>query len=154
MSMMRMAVLEVLRRKVSFVLAMMAVAVAVGAMLCTSAALKVYDLRAEKLLSEKEAELNKRLKTLEDEMRKATLKLSFNLVILPAADPKAMLGAIAEHRITMILAIPTLLRMLLDHPDAAGADLSSLRAVVYAAAPAAPALVRRSSNLRCARCAM
>jgi len=66
------------------------------------------------------------------------------LVILPAADPKAMLGAIAEHRVTMILVIPTLLRMLLDHPDAAEADLSTLRAVVYAAAPAAPALVRRS----------
>ncbi|MFQ5415874.1 MAG: class I adenylate-forming enzyme family protein [Myxococcota bacterium] len=66
------------------------------------------------------------------------------LVILPAADPKAMLGAIAEHRATMILVIPTLLRMLLDHPDASDADLSSLRAVVYAAAPAAPALVRRS----------
>ncbi|MEN8161303.1 MAG: AMP-binding protein [Myxococcota bacterium] len=66
------------------------------------------------------------------------------LVILPAADPKAMLGAIEEHRVTMILAIPTLLRMLLDHPDAGDADLSSLRAVVYAAAPAAPALVRRS----------
>lgn len=64
------------------------------------------------------------------------------LVILPAADPKAMLGAIAEHEITIILAIPTLLRMLLDHPDAAQADLSSLRAVVYAAAPTAPALVR------------
>lgn len=66
------------------------------------------------------------------------------LVILPAADPKTMLGAIAEHGVTMILVIPTLLRMLLDHPDAANADLSSLRAVVYAAAPAAPALVRRS----------
>jgi fatty-acyl-CoA synthase len=66
------------------------------------------------------------------------------LVILPAPDPKTVLGAIAEHRVTMILAIPTLLRMLLDHPDAADADLSSLRAVVYAAAPAAPALVRRS----------
>jgi acyl-CoA synthetase (AMP-forming)/AMP-acid ligase II len=66
------------------------------------------------------------------------------LVILPAADPKAMLGAIAGHRVTMILVIPTLLRMLLDHPDAVDADLSSLRAVVYAAAPAAPALVRRS----------
>ena len=60
------------------------------------------------------------------------------LVIQPAADPKAMLGAIAEHKITMILAIPTLLRMLLDHPDAAQADLSSLRIVVYAAAPTAP----------------
>lgn len=66
------------------------------------------------------------------------------LVILPGPDPKAMLGAIAEHRVTMILVIPTLLRMLLDHPDAVDADISSLRAVVYAAAPAAPALVRRS----------
>jgi acyl-CoA synthetase (AMP-forming)/AMP-acid ligase II len=66
------------------------------------------------------------------------------LVILPDPDPKAMLGAIAEHRITMLLVIPTLLRMLLDHPDAEAADLSSLRVVLYAAAPTAPALARRS----------
>ncbi|MCC6848035.1 MAG: AMP-binding protein [Deltaproteobacteria bacterium] len=66
------------------------------------------------------------------------------LVILPGPDPKAVLDAIAKHRISMILVIPTLLRMLLDHPQAEGTDLSSLRAVVYAAAPAAPALVRRS----------
>jgi acyl-CoA synthetase (AMP-forming)/AMP-acid ligase II len=66
------------------------------------------------------------------------------LVILPVADPTTMLAAIAEDGVTMILVIPTLLRMLLDHPDAASADLSSLRAVLYAAAPAAPALVRRS----------
>ncbi len=66
------------------------------------------------------------------------------LVILPGPDPKAMLEAIAEHGVTIMLAIPTLLRIFLDHPDAADSDLSSLRAVVYAAAPAAPALVRRS----------
>ena len=66
------------------------------------------------------------------------------LVILPGPDAEAMLDAIAEHRVTMILVIPTLLRMLLDHRDAVVTDLSSLRAVVYAAAPAAPALVRRS----------
>lgn len=66
------------------------------------------------------------------------------LIILPEADPKRMLEAIAEHRVSVVLVIPTLLRMLLDHEDAAKADLSSLRAVVYAAAPAAPALVRRS----------
>ncbi|MFQ5458756.1 MAG: class I adenylate-forming enzyme family protein, partial [Myxococcota bacterium] len=64
------------------------------------------------------------------------------LVILPGPDPKAMLGAIARERITILCAIPTLLRMLLDHPDAKNADLSSLRVVLYAAAPAAPSLVR------------
>lgn len=66
------------------------------------------------------------------------------LVILPGPDPKIMLGAIVEERITILLVIPTLLRMLLDHPDAANADLSSLRVVLYAAAPAAPSLVRRA----------
>jgi acyl-CoA synthetase (AMP-forming)/AMP-acid ligase II len=66
------------------------------------------------------------------------------LVIIPGPDPKAMLRAIVAHRITILLVIPTLLRMLLDHPDAADADLSSLRVVLYAAAPAAPSLVRRA----------
>jgi acyl-CoA synthetase (AMP-forming)/AMP-acid ligase II len=66
------------------------------------------------------------------------------LVILPGPDPKGMLAAIAEHRITMLLLIPTLLRTLLDHPDAESTDLSSLRVVLYAAAPAAPSLVRRA----------
>jgi acyl-CoA synthetase (AMP-forming)/AMP-acid ligase II len=66
------------------------------------------------------------------------------LVILPGPDPQATIQAIAEQRITLLLVIPTLLRMLLDHPDAAAADLSSLRVVLYAAAPAAPSLVRRA----------
>jgi hypothetical protein len=84
MSITRMALREIARRKASFIVAIAAVAVAVATMLCTSASLKVYDLRAEELLKEKEVEQAKRLKMLEDEMRKATLKLSFNLVILPA----------------------------------------------------------------------
>ncbi len=68
------------------------------------------------------------------------------LVILPEADPASVLHAIDEHKITMMLVVPTLLRMLLDHPDAAGADLRSLRAVVYAASPAAPSLVERAGK--------
>jgi acyl-CoA synthetase (AMP-forming)/AMP-acid ligase II len=44
----------------------------------------------------------------------------------------------------MMLIVPTVLRMLLDHPDAQDVDLSSLRAVVYAASPAAPSLVERA----------
>ncbi len=66
------------------------------------------------------------------------------LVILPEADPEAILGAIEEHKVTMMLAVPTLLRILLDHPDADTRDLSSLRTVVYAASPAAPSLVKRA----------
>jgi fatty-acyl-CoA synthase len=66
------------------------------------------------------------------------------LVILPEAAPGVVLAAIAEHRISMMLIVPTVLRMLLDHPDAAGTELDSLRAVVYAASPAAPSLVERA----------
>ncbi len=68
------------------------------------------------------------------------------LVILPEADPSAVLHAIETHKITMMLMVPTLLRMLLDHPGAVAADLTSLRAVVYAASPAAPSLVKRANK--------
>lgn len=69
------------------------------------------------------------------------------LVILPEADPAAILQSIDEHKITMMLVVPTLLRMLLDHPDAPNTRLDSLRAVVYAASPAAPSLVERAGKL-------
>lgn len=83
MSIMQMAIYEILRRKTTFVLATIAVAVAVGTMLSVYAALETYGIRSNELLARKEAELNERLKVLQDEMRKATLKLSFNLAILP-----------------------------------------------------------------------
>ncbi|MDP6376195.1 MAG: AMP-binding protein [Pseudomonadales bacterium] len=68
------------------------------------------------------------------------------LVILPEADPAAILETIDEQNITMMLVVPTLLRMLLDHEDAVKRDLGSLRAVVYAASPAAPSLVERACD--------
>ncbi|MCB1709450.1 MAG: AMP-binding protein [Halioglobus sp.] len=67
-----------------------------------------------------------------------------SLVILPEAAPEAVLATIEQYRISMMLMVPTVLRMLLDHPGAPGTDLNSLRAVVYAASPAAPSLVERA----------
>ncbi len=67
-------------------------------------------------------------------------------VILPAPDPLASFAAIAEHRVTHILAIPTLLQMFLDHPEIDNHDLSSLRFICYAAAPASSGLVRAASQ--------
>lgn len=66
------------------------------------------------------------------------------LVILRDAAPAAVLDAIATHRVTFMLGVPTVLRVLLDDPATASADLSSLRTIVYAAAPAAPTLVERA----------
>ncbi|NLF68693.1 MAG: FtsX-like permease family protein [Candidatus Anammoximicrobium sp.] len=83
MSIIHMALREILRRQTTFLLATLAVAVAVGTMLTAQAALQIYDLRSDALLAQKETELQERLNVLQDEMRKATLKLSFNMAILP-----------------------------------------------------------------------
>ena len=69
------------------------------------------------------------------------------LVILPEATPAAILHSIDEHKITMMLTVPTSLRMMLDYPDASETNFDSLRAIVYAASPAAPSLVRRAGKM-------
>lgn len=66
------------------------------------------------------------------------------LVILRDASPNAILEAIATHRITFMVSVPTALRMLLDDPAIGETDLNCLKTVVYAAAPAAPSLVERA----------
>jgi len=65
-------------------------------------------------------------------------------VILQAPDPVQTFTAIERHRVTHLLAIPTLLQMFLGHPEIDRHDLSSLRFICYAAAPASSALVRRA----------
>lgn len=66
------------------------------------------------------------------------------VVILPAPNPAQTFAAIAAHRVTHILAIPTLLQLLLTHPEIDRHDLSSLRFICYAAAPASAGLVRQA----------
>jgi long-chain acyl-CoA synthetase len=64
-------------------------------------------------------------------------------VVLPRFDPAAVLAAIERERVTHAVFVPTMLAMLLDHPDFGAADLSSLRHIQYAASPIAPELQRR-----------
>ena len=65
-------------------------------------------------------------------------------VILQAPDPVQTFAAIEEHRVTHLLAIPTLLQVFLAHPEIDRHDLRSLRFICYAAAPASAPLVRRA----------
>ena len=58
-------------------------------------------------------------------------------------DPAAVLEVIERERLEDLGGIPTQVIMLLDHPDRARRDLSSLRSVLVGGAPAAPALIRR-----------
>jgi fatty-acyl-CoA synthase len=55
------------------------------------------------------------------------VNLGGSVVLLPKFDAGEVLAAIGRDRITTILANPTHFRMLLDHPDAATTDFSSLR---------------------------
>jgi fatty-acyl-CoA synthase len=64
-------------------------------------------------------------------------------VLVPGFDPGLVLELIEACRGTITLAVPTMLIALLDHPDVATRDLSSLQTVMSGAAPVPAALVRR-----------
>ncbi len=83
MRVLALALREIGHRKLNFTLGAIAAAIAVASVLIGSAMLKVYQLRSDQVLIRKEQELNETMRVLRDEMRKATLKLSFNLAILP-----------------------------------------------------------------------
>lgn len=59
-------------------------------------------------------------------------------------DPAAILADIELHRITATHMAPTLIQGLLDSPDVGARDLSSLRTLLYSAAPMSPALLSRA----------
>jgi long-chain acyl-CoA synthetase len=66
------------------------------------------------------------------------------MVLLPKFDPSRWLSLVERHRVTQTFVVPTMLRRILDHPDFAGTDLSSLRSLSYGAAAAPVELVRRA----------
>ncbi|MFT4084461.1 MAG: long-chain fatty acid--CoA ligase [Nocardioides sp.] len=58
-----------------------------------------------------------------------------SIVVLRRPDVGEFLAAIGRHRVTHTFLPPTLIYMVLDHPDLTRADLSSLRCFWYGAAP-------------------
>jgi fatty-acyl-CoA synthase len=68
-------------------------------------------------------------------------------VILPGFDPGLMLEAFETYRGTHTLVVPTMLIALLDHPDLAKRDLSSLQTILSGAASVPAALVRKTTKL-------
>ena len=65
-------------------------------------------------------------------------------VILPAFDPAAVLKVIAQEQVGIALLVPTMIQMIIDHPDAASADLDALRRIVYGASPISESLLDRA----------
>ncbi len=75
-----------------------------------------------------------------------TLMAGGSMVVLPRFEPGEVLRAVERHRITATMLVPSMLYALLDHPDAATADLSSLETVYYGASAINP--VRLAEAIR------
>ncbi len=65
------------------------------------------------------------------------------LVMMHHFDAGQALALIESERLTMFGGVPTIAMQILDHPDFATFDTSSVRSVSYGGAPAPPELVRR-----------
>jgi len=74
----------------------------------------------------------------------STLARGGRVVLSRGFDPARFCADVAAHRIGATWLVPTMLYRLLDHPGLDGADLSSLHALIYAAAPAAPARIAQA----------
>ncbi|MGF7158741.1 acyl-CoA synthetase (AMP-forming)/AMP-acid ligase II [Rhodoligotrophos appendicifer] len=68
-------------------------------------------------------------------------------VVLPRADPLLIMQAIDRHRITHLYLPPTVLYMMLAHPEVRRYDYSSLKYFVLAAAPIAPEKLREAMDV-------
>jgi len=62
-------------------------------------------------------------------------------VMLRKFDPAELLRLVEAERVTLVLGVPTIFNALVNHPDHATRDLSSLRQAMIGGAPASPTLV-------------
>jgi acyl-CoA synthetase (AMP-forming)/AMP-acid ligase II len=62
--------------------------------------------------------------------------------LIPRAEPEAVMQSIQRHGITTLFLPPTVIYMMLSHPDLDAFDFSSLQNFIYAAAPMSEAKLR------------
>lgn len=74
----------------------------------------------------------------------ATVLVGGSHVFLSTFSPVGTLSAIATHQVTDVMLVPAMIQMLIDHPEIGKHDLSSLRRVLYGAAPIPQALLERA----------
>ena len=68
-------------------------------------------------------------------------------VVIPAFEPVATMRAIQDHKVTVALLVPTMINMVINHPQAGEFDLSSLEYVLYGASPMPEAVVRKAMQV-------
>src|SRR5882757_940091 len=65
-------------------------------------------------------------------------------IVLPRFEAGAALAAISTEGVSQSLLVPTMIGMILDHPNFADTDTSSIRRILYGAAPMTDALLGRA----------
>lgn len=93
MSILSIVIRELLHRKLNALLSLFAVAAASGAIIVCFGLLHLFDFRTERIIAEKQAQAASQNAALEDEYRKITLKMGFNILILPDSQNLADLYA-------------------------------------------------------------
>jgi acyl-CoA synthetase (AMP-forming)/AMP-acid ligase II len=66
------------------------------------------------------------------------------IVVLRQFDPLEWLAAVQNEQVTHAFVVPTMMKQLIDHPDFAKYDLSSLQNLSYGGAPMAFPVIRRA----------
>lgn len=64
-----------------------------------------------------------------------------------AFDPLAVLKAIQRYKVTCALMVPTMINMLINHPDVGKYDLSSMKLIWYGASPISPDVLKRAMDV-------
>lgn len=67
--------------------------------------------------------------------------------ILPKFDLQALMELIERDRVTSTVLVPTMINFLINHPDIAKHDLSSLRRITYGASPMPVELLKRAMKV-------
>jgi long-chain acyl-CoA synthetase len=65
-------------------------------------------------------------------------------LFMPRFEPGALLRLVAEKRVGATLIVPTMINMIVNHPEVEATDTSSLRRVIYGASPMPEAVIRRA----------
>jgi acyl-CoA synthetase (AMP-forming)/AMP-acid ligase II len=74
----------------------------------------------------------------------ASMLVGATFVLAPAFSPQATLEAVAEHRVTHLLLVPTMIQLTTDFVDAHRYDLSSVRSLSYGGSVIGEAVLKRA----------
>lgn len=70
-----------------------------------------------------------------------------SIVLMPMFDPGAVIGLIEKHGVTTTTMVPTMIGMMVNHPDFDAKKLQSLRALTYGASPMPASLLDKLLEL-------